>query len=209
MEMRFSKVKPKLEKLIVFNLHDLYLIDPSFRQSSLYDWLRHGWVTKLRRNRYVLSDFKPWGYDFYLLSNRSYQPSYISLELALNHYGIIPESVPLVTAVSTLKTQSFTNSFGTFQYQSIAEPLFFGYENILHRERNIQIATLEKAVLDYLYFNSRICTFHDFVGLRWNQEYLAERVNWEKLRSYLAVFNNMALSNRVSVLENYVKGSND
>ena len=203
--MKLSLIKEKIGKLIVFQLQDLYFADPSFRQGTLYDWVKQGQVIRLKKNCYIFSDFKVWGYDLYLLSNRIYQPSYISLELALSHYGVIPESVHLITAVSTLKTQKFVNTCGTFQYNTIAKDLFFGYHNLPHRERTVQIATIEKTILDYLYLNSPISNLDDFIGLRWNQQILNEIINWNKLKSYLVIYNNEALRNRVSILKKYLE----
>lgn len=203
--MKYYKIKASLEKIGIFNLQDLYLLDPNFRQETLYDWVKQGRIFKLKRNCYVFSDFKAWGLNLYLISNRMYQPSYVSLELALNHYGIIPESVHAITAISTLKTQKFKNTFGIFQYHSIAKNLFFGYCNISHLERNVQISTPEKTILDYLYLNTHVNSVDDFIELRWNQEILNEKLNWEKLMSYLAIFDSKTLKNRVSVLKEYLK----
>jgi predicted transcriptional regulator of viral defense system len=206
--MKFNEIKPRLEKLIVFTLQDLYLIDPSFRQATLYAWVKKGWLIKLKNNCYVLRDFKARDYDLYLLSNQIYKPSYISLELALNHYGVIPEAVFVITAVSTKKTQCFENELGTFQYQSISERLYFGFSNIRAQDRNIQIATLEKSILDYLYLNSAISSKSDFYGLRWNKEVLTEKINWNELNLYLNVFNNKTLRVRLKVLKNYLEETN-
>ena len=104
--MKFYELKQHLAPLIVFSPQDIYLVDPSFRQTTLYDWHNAGKVVKLKNNRYMFADFIPTDYDFYLLSNLLYKPSYVSTELALNHYNVIPEMVTVFTAVSTNKTQS-------------------------------------------------------------------------------------------------------
>jgi hypothetical protein len=118
---------------------------------------------------------------------------------------VIPESVPLITAVSTRKTKTYVNRFGTFQYQSISEVLFFDYRNIYTKGHAAQIATLEKSILDYLYLHPEISDKADFKELRWNKELLHQEINWEKLNSALFVFNNKALSNRIDILKDYLE----
>lgn len=204
--MKFYELKQQLAPLIVFSLQDVYLVDPSFRQATLYDWCDAGKVCKLKNNRYIFADFIPADYDFYLLSNLLYKPSYVSTELALNHFNVIPELVTVITAVTTNKTQSFVNQVGTFSYQSIRPNLFFGYTLIEIKNHRGQIATLEKAILDYLYLNPNISTSADFESLRWNQQVLRDEINQNLLEKYATVFSSQSLSNRVTILYKYLKG---
>lgn len=203
--MKFYSIKNQLSKLVVFSLQDIYLVDPNFRQATLYDWEKTGKVTKLRNNCYIFDDFKPQNLDFYLLSNHIYVPSYVSMELALNHYGIIPEGVAIITAISTNKTQSFTTPVATFQYQSIHPELFFGYDLVKHKNHRVQLASLEKVILDYLYLHSEISSITDLKALRWNKEELNNNLNHKKLDRYLTIFDNQSLNERVSILDDYLK----
>lgn len=203
--MKYHQLKPQLESLPVFTLQDIFLLDPDFRQATLYDWEKLGKVTKLKNNRYVFSDFQPTNFDFYLLANQLYSPSYVSTELALNHYGVIPELISLITCVTTNKTNTFTNRFGTFSYQTVRPELFFGYELLEVRGRGVKIATLEKAILDYLYFSVQVVDPTDFAGLRWNKQVLREELDRDKLNKFLAIFANLALKQRVTGLYQYLE----
>lgn len=205
MSLKYFDIKSQLEHLLVFSTQDIYLVDPNFRQSTLYDWEKSGKVTKLRNNRYIFSDFGPHNFDFYLLSNKLYIPSYVSTELALSHYSIIPEGVSVITAISTNKTKSFNTPVGIFQYQSIQSALFFGYELLEYSGRRVKIASLEKAILDYLYLHTEISSKVDFESLRWNREELAIRIDNEKFAKYLKIFDNHSLETRVSVMRDYLK----
>ncbi|MEX0895600.1 MAG: hypothetical protein WDZ94_01515 [Patescibacteria group bacterium] len=202
--MKYFDIKDQLEPLIVFSLQDIFLIDPDFRQATLYDWEKANRVIKLKNNRYVFADFKPSGLDFYLLSNRLYQPSYVSIESALNHYGIIPEAVINTTAISTSKTQVFTTPVGTFWYQSIRPECFFGYDLLEYKKHGIQLAYLEKAVLDYLYLHSEIQALSDLESLRWNKEVLAEQLDKRKLHIFAEAFGSSVLHERLRLLEKYI-----
>ena len=57
-----------------------------------------GLFLKLRNNFYIIKDSRPY---HYFVANKLYEPSYVSLNTALSHYGIIPEVVYAVTSVTT------------------------------------------------------------------------------------------------------------
>lgn len=203
--VKYYDLKQQLESLVVFSPQEIFLADPDFRQSTLYNWEKVGRVIKLKNNCYVFSDFIPQDNDYYLLSNLLYDPSYVSTEIALNHYSVIPEMVSVITAVTTNKTQSLTAFETIFSYQTIRPELFFGYDLIKVRNHRVKIASLEKAILDYLYLNSNIATEDDFAGLRWNKQVLLEEIDTQTFESYLAIFSNTALSERVKNLQKYLK----
>jgi predicted transcriptional regulator of viral defense system len=76
--------------------------------------------------------------------------SYISLESALNYYGIVSQFPHMVTSVTNGKTKTF-NINQTYEYVHIKPDLFAGYE----KKDGFLIATKEKALIDYLYFASK------------------------------------------------------
>ncbi len=57
-----------------------------------------------------------------------YPPSYISLESALFHHGIIEQAPQMQTCVSANKTKTFQTAFGGVYYARVQPKLFFGYE---------------------------------------------------------------------------------
>jgi len=140
----------------------------------------------------------------FMLANMIYEPSYISRESALAYYFVIPETVLGVTSVSSRKTKRFDSKWGRFSYRSIKPALMFGYRVIEHdRMVKYKIASLEKTVLDYLYWNKRIDSIDDFAGLRWNRQGLSELEDNPLFKKYLKVFNNRALEHRVDLLMEY------
>lgn len=202
--MKYFDIKKNIDPLIVFSLKDIYLVDPGFRQATLYDWEKTNRVQKLKNASYIFSDFQPRNLDLYLISNLLYEPSYISTELALNHYGVIPEVVVRITAVTTNKTRVFPTEFAHFSYQKIKPELFFGYSLVEVRNHGVQIASLEKAILDFLYLNPKVTHADDFSELRWNKHILTDELDWKKLTAYLAIFANKALAKRVNSLKIYL-----
>src|SRR3989304_2853319 len=165
--MKYFDIKQKLGGLKVFSIEDLYVVDPSFRLETLYEWEKKTWVIKLRSKKYIFADYNPTNYDLYLVANRLYDPSYVSLELALNHYGVIPEAVMRVTSVTTNKTLSVETKIGIFDYKSLDPRLFFGYQIITNDGTTYKIASLEKivSVFDSEALNTRISRLTDYLQL--------------------------------------------
>lgn len=202
--MKYYKVKENLKGLRVFSPRDIYNTDNNFRLQTLYEWESKGLVVKLRNNKYIFSDYEPYDKDYYFISNKILQPSYISLESALSYYSVIPEEVFTTTAITTNKTNTFTNNVGVFKYSSVSKRLFFGYKIIKHNNLSIDIATIEKTVLDYLYLNSNIVSMEDLQELRWNKSILLETIDFKILNKYLAIFDNKLLKKRCNNFLNFI-----
>ena len=96
---------------------------------------------------YYLSDNPP---SEFLLANNLYPPSYISLESALNYYGIIIQVPQVITSVSTKKTKYITAKNKEFLYSHINKNYFFDYI----KEKDFLIATPEKALIDTIFFTA-------------------------------------------------------
>lgn len=108
-----------------------------------------GVFIKLRNGLYAIKDAHP---SPFFLANKMYEPSYISLNTALSHYGIIPEVVYAVTSVTTKISREFSTPRGDYIYQRIKKMAFTGYGLRLIDKDNVLMAAPEKALADYLYF---------------------------------------------------------
>ncbi|MBI9046911.1 MAG: hypothetical protein JEZ06_20665 [Anaerolineaceae bacterium] len=203
--MKFREFQRHFKNLPVFNLNDIRKFDPDFHRQQLNDWLNREFIQSLSGGFYLLSDIQMDESTLFMLANRIYEPSYISRESALAYYGIIPESVLSLTSVSSRKTNQFDSILGRFTYTSIKPSLMFGYR-VVTKEKNVKykIANLEKAILDYLYWNSRIDSQDDFTGLRWNKPALSGLDNNMLFSKYLKIFENKTLENRVVSLMEYI-----
>src|SRR5579864_6761878 len=103
--MRYLDLKNQLNDFIVFSLKDIRKLDSSFYNRRLSEWRRKGYIKMVRRGYYIFSDLKLSEDVLFLIANRIYSPSYVSLESALSYYGLIPEGVLSITSVSTRKTE--------------------------------------------------------------------------------------------------------
>jgi predicted transcriptional regulator of viral defense system len=203
--MKFREFQVYAQDLPAFNLNDIRKFDPDFHRQQLRDWIERGYVRFLVNGYYLLADVRVDESRLFMLANRIYEPSYISRESALAYYHVIPESVLGVTSVSSRKTMQFDSEWGTFSYHSIKPVLMFGYRVVIQdKMTKYKIANLEKAVLDYLYWNKGIVSQDDFAGLRWNKDELSGLEGNPLFRKYLKIFDNQALERRVERLLEYI-----
>lgn len=202
--MKYLELKENLKEFIVFSLNDIRKRDNNFYRRRLIEWQEKGYIKKIVRGYYVFSDIDINEPTLYHIGNRIYNPSYISLEIALSYYNLLPETVYTVTSVSTKRTYRFRTPVGEFSYRSMKPELFFGYKIIKNNNICYMIAEPEKALLDYLYLNPSYNTLKDYKELRVNAEIFKESINKEKLFSYLERFSQKKLEVRINKLVRYI-----
>ena len=201
--MDFLTFRERMYSMGCFHINQVLLWEKDFDRNNLTRWCRKGLLTKLRNQYYAFPEYRQVpGFSRYI-ANRIYAPSYISLHSALSFYGMIPEEVVQLTCVTTLKTARFENAFGTFHYQNLKTPLFFGYEvKLMQEERRLLFATPEKALLDLLYLNPYYKTEQDMEELRLDEDFMQNEFKKEHMAACLAKFECKTLEQRVRRLLN-------
>jgi predicted transcriptional regulator of viral defense system len=202
--MTFLSFKQKLKDFIVFNLQDIRKIESRFDLRRLNEWQGKGYVKMLRKGYYVFTDIDLNESTLFLIANKLYSPSYISLEMALSHYNLIPEAVYGITSVSSRKTNRFQTEHGEFFYRRVKPELLFGYRLNTYKNYSVKIAEMEKAVLDYFYLNTNINTEQDFAGLRFNKTEFLAQVDRKKLQNYLKAMGNKRMERRFNKFLKYI-----
>lgn len=198
--MRFLELREQFKNFIVFSLTDIKKIEPGFYRHRLNDWQDKGYIKKIIKGYYLFSDQEIDERVLFLIANKIYRPSYISLEAALSYYHLIPESTYGITSIATKKTSVFKTLVGDFNYRSVKPKLFFGYNLVDYLGQKIKIADPVKTMIDFFYLNPHIKKEADFSELRINREELLAQWNQEKANNYLAAFNNHNLSQRIKCL---------
>jgi predicted transcriptional regulator of viral defense system len=122
-------------------------------RDKISDLLKKGSIIRIKKGLYIFGDEyrrKPFSRE--ILANLIYGPSYISLEYALQHYGLIPERVEAVTSVSTGRSRRFSTPVGLFTYRMIPLEAFrVGMDRIeIGDGRAFLMATPAKALADKL-----------------------------------------------------------
>jgi len=202
--MQYLELKTQLKDFLVFSIKDIEKVDLSFHKQRLSEWQKKDYVKKIRQGFYIFSDLQINEKILFTIANRIYEPSYISFEMALSIYGIIPEAVYGVTSATSQNTKNIKTPVGDFIYRHIQSDLMFGYELREHDGHHYQVAELEKAILDYLYSNPKVNDNESFEGVRFNVTELKEKINIEKFNKYLEAFHSKALIRRAKKFLTYI-----
>lgn len=129
------------------------------------DFARHGLIKRaiasgeilnIRRGLYCLAPkYQKKPVSIYGLVQRIYGPSYISLEMALNYHGWIPEAVYACTCVSYRNAKEFDTPLGVFSYKHVPQSIFyFGVERCEDENGNVFfMASPAKSLADYVYIH--------------------------------------------------------
>jgi len=70
-------------------------------------------------------------------------------------------------------------------------------------KRKYRIASIEKSIVDYLYYKDEITRSDDIEGLRFNSDVMNKEVNYNLLVDYAESMNNKELLKRVNTLIKY------
>ena len=126
---------------------------PADIRRQLGRWVKNGRVQQLRRGVYVLQ--KPYSASAvhpFAAANALAKASYVSLQTALAHYGMIPEYVPVVTSVTTGRPEELDTAIGRFIFRHVSPRHFWGFtETIISPDQPVLMATPQKALIDLLY----------------------------------------------------------
>lgn len=146
-------------------------------------------ISSLTNGKYYLIDNPP---NDFQVANNLYFPSYISLESALNYYGILIQVPQMIFSISAKKRKKINWERKEFIYLHISNEYFFDYI----KEKDFLIATPEKALIDTIFFNSIGKWVTDF------DELLLDNVNKKRLlkirdkiknKSFLKLFKDLKL----------------
>jgi predicted transcriptional regulator of viral defense system len=123
-------------------------------RDKISDLLRKGNIVRIKKGLYIFGDeYRHRPFSREILANLMYGPSYISLDYALQHYGLIPERVEAVTSVTTGRPRRFSTPVGLFTYRMIPlEAFHIGMDRIeIGDGRAFLMATPAKALADKLH----------------------------------------------------------
>jgi len=202
--MHYFDFYQQFKKFKIFSLNDIRKSNPNFHRTRLNEWQNKNYLIKIINKYYIFSDLNIDEAILFFIANKIHKSSYISCEMALAYYSVIPEFVFQITSVNAKNTCAFNTPIATFKYRKIKSKLMFGYQLIKNQNIFFKIADLEKTILDYLYFEKNLQTALDFAGLRFNKILLAEKLNLQKLNNYLKIYQNKKLIKRVTALKKYI-----
>lgn len=127
-------------------------VDPRYIRLQLARWITSGRIYQLRRGLYSIAPpYQKRKPHPFLLANRLQRSSYVSLQSALAHYGLIPETVNSIVSVTTGRPERVETPLGIFEFRHIKSNLLFGYQMTDLGDQEALLATPEKALLDLVY----------------------------------------------------------
>jgi predicted transcriptional regulator of viral defense system len=203
--MQFFELKDQLKDFTVFSLSDLRKIEPKFYQPRLSEWQNKGYIKMVRKGYYIFAGTQLSEETLFLIANKLYTPSYVSFEMALSYYNLIPEGVYSITSATTKKTARLKTPIGEFSYRSIKPQLMFGYSIHSTAKQPYKLAEIEKAVLDYLYLNPMSTKKTDLEEWRFNGKEFLDRADISKFNRYVKIFNSPSLERRAKQFIKFIK----
>lgn len=117
-------------------------------------WLKSGELIRVKKGLYIFGQSIALQlFSKEVLANLIYGPSAISLTYALSYYGLIPEKVTTITAVTNNRSKSFPTCIGEFKYYYLNSSKYaVGIVlNSFIKQQSFLIASPEKALCDQIY----------------------------------------------------------
>ncbi len=157
----------------------IFEVSPLSTKYFLERQTREGLFLRLKKGLYTLKTDLPSEEE---IANALYKPSYLSFEYALAYHGLIPEMPYAITSATTKPTREFIVAQKSFLYLTIKNEAYTGYSLIKLENKSFLIADPEKAVADYLYFESLGKKTH-------NDRLNLDSVNKDQLNRYMNLYN--------------------
>jgi predicted transcriptional regulator of viral defense system len=163
-----------VNKDVLYSLyHDLK--QPKDKLSELE---RKGMIIRIRKGLYVVSK-KVHNLDISreLVANHLYGPSYVSLESALAHYGLIPERVFMMRSVCMKLHKQYETPLGHFDYIKVPGNYYriAIRQEIVDNSYSFLIASPEKALCDKIMTTQNI----RIQSVKAMREYLEEDLRFD------------------------------
>ncbi|MBU3979342.1 hypothetical protein KJ980_03255 [Patescibacteria group bacterium] len=204
----YTYLKPFLvrEELLKRNIKiftpDLFsrVFGTSKEQSKYFleNQVKEGLLARLKKGIYTLKTDFPAEEE---IANALYKPSYISFEYALAYYDMLPEMPYIVTSATTKPTRLFNTPYMSFAYYTIKREAYSGYSLIKSGEKSFLMAEPEKALVDYLYFES--------IGKKpYNDRLILKGLDKNKLLDYADLYQRKSLNETVKeIVKKYYDNS--
>lgn len=117
----------------------------------------NGWLIRLKRGLYAISDLSNRGFlslSPYVVANLLVENSYVSFESALNYHGLFDQLTNKVISITTVDFRStITLNSTEYSYVKVQDKWYFGWEVVNIDNKEVRIATAEKALIDMIQFH--------------------------------------------------------
>ncbi len=161
-----AKQSEILENLIVkygqiVTSHQIYkeagnFFDYQQSKNLISKLVRNGWLTRIKRGIYAISDLSSRGYlnlSPYSIANLLEPNSYVSFESALQQYSMFDQLTDRTVSVSLKAHKSVNLSGVEYSFVKTKPEYYFGWQEIQVGNLTARVATPEKALIDMANFH--------------------------------------------------------
>jgi len=205
--MKRNEINKEFDKHIILSSNDFKLLTSHFDRRRLYEWQQKWHITQIKKWYYIKNKDIIWDIEYFMIANKIYQPSYISLESALSYYNLIPEWVFKTTSITTKTTRNYLSKIWDFVFSHIKKELFSWYTTKQHKQYKYNIATIEKAIFDFIYLRSQYSSIEDFEWLRIDSEAVKENRDKQKLIDFWKISWNKKCQKRIQNFILYIENN--
>jgi len=135
--------------------------DRAYTRKRVQKLTRQGWLTRIKRGVYVMSDLSSRGslsISHLAIVNHLVEDSYISFESALQYHGLFDQLLATITAVSQSQHKDRIIGGFTYAFVKTSAKYFYGWEQHQIDGQMVKIAYAEKALIDLLQFHRTVYT---------------------------------------------------
>ena len=186
--MKYQELVLHFKAQKYFSLDQIRLFEPNFLVQNIYNRIDQGYLTQITKWWYCFSDIALDESTVQTIATTIYSPAYISMESGLRRYDLIPEWVPMVTWITTKKTQYLETSLGVRKLYHVHPKHFRGYTLAKNSWwGSFRLAEPEKVLCDFFYLKPHLWR-DEFEELRidpWQRE---ERISEKKILEYAKRF---------------------
>ncbi|MFH1959093.1 MAG: hypothetical protein ABIJ22_02075, partial [Patescibacteria group bacterium] len=161
-----NQKEAELLNSLVIKYGDIVSIDQVYTEFDQYYskvWLKKfvskmlqkGWLIRLKRGQYLISNLDTRGYlslSQYAIANALVKESYVSFGLALQYHGMFDQLLATATSVSLKRQQTVLVQNTKYKYIYTTGKFFYGWSAQRLDDREIRVASVEKALIDMLLF---------------------------------------------------------
>lgn len=116
----------------------------------------NGWLIRLKRGLYAISDFASRGHLFLspvVIANLIESDSYVSFEAALQQYRMFDQLTNKTISISLKQRKAFTLSGTEYAFVKTRPEYYFGWQELPVEQFSARVATPEKALIDMVNFH--------------------------------------------------------
>ena len=126
-------------------------------RNRIHQLEKRGWFVRVKQGLYVVvSDMasrSTSNISLFRIARALNSKSYVSFDYALNYYNMFDQYAKTITSITTTRAKKYEFQKIIFKFVGINKNYYFGFSKKRIEGKLINIADLEKVIIDYLYFN--------------------------------------------------------